>query len=527
MGGGTMKTMQNVPLRAQAKCPPAGRTGKMQKLILLVALFTISCSLFTSVFAQEGLIATLNFKDADIRVVLQAIAQKAIRQGEMVNIVVAPEVQGLVTVHLKNVDWETALNVVLKTHEYGISKYKNVIIVAPLEKIKEREAQEKERQGVEPSQLRVFKLNYLDANDAKRTIEPLLSPIGKISVLEATGQAGWEFGTDVTKRKRAQEGKVSRTKILVVSDISKKLDEIDALLSKIDVMPKQILIKARIVEVEGDLLKDIGFDWGLGKTGAEDETTIDYISANKKNGVSIAEMALHGISPTPSAFVPKATGLSADNFQFVYKKLTGSQFEVIFHALEEDARTNTLSAPTILTLDNQEASILVGTKYPIIKTEISTETSQVTGGSLDYYQDIGIQLNVVPQISGENSEFINMIIHPAVTSTSSSVEVTASNGNTAIVTYPIINSREAETQVMVKDNETIVIGGLLKDVKTKQEIGVPILKDLPVLGWFFRRNTYDTGKIDLLIFITAKIVKPGEAVTKEDLATNVSLESKK
>ncbi|MBU1366707.1 MAG: type II and III secretion system protein, partial [Candidatus Omnitrophica bacterium] len=157
----------------------------------------------------------------------------------------------------------------------------------------------------------------------------------------------------------------------------------------------------------------------------------------------------------------------------------------------------------------------------------STETSQVTGGSLDYYQDIGIQLNVVPQISGENSEFINMIIHPAVTSTSSSVEVTASNGNTAIVTYPIINSREAETQVMVKDNETIVIGGLLKDVKTKQEIGVPILKDLPVLGWFFRRNTYDTGKIDLLIFITAKIVKPGEAVTKEDLATNVSLESKK
>ncbi|MBU0878125.1 MAG: hypothetical protein KKD55_00755, partial [Candidatus Omnitrophica bacterium] len=175
--------MQNVPLRAQAKCPPAGRTGKMQKLILLVALFTISCSLFTSVFAQEGLIATLNFKDADIRVVLQAIAQKAIRQGEMVNIVVAPEVQGLVTVHLKNVDWETALNVVLKTHEYGISKYKNVIIVAPLEKIKEREAQEKERQGVEPSQLRVFKLNYLDANDAKRTIEPLLSPIGKISVL--------------------------------------------------------------------------------------------------------------------------------------------------------------------------------------------------------------------------------------------------------------------------------------------------------------------------------------------------------
>lgn len=490
---------------------------KIKRISLMAILWLLLIS-FT-VFAQGGWIEVLRFKDADIRLVLQAIAQKAIREGRKANIVVTPEVEGLVTLDLESIDWETALKVVLKTYGYGYVAYNDVIIVAPLEKLKEIETKEKERQAVESPQVKVFKLKYIDANDAKRTIEPMLSGVGSVSVLEVTGQAGWEFGTDPSKRVRAKEGKLSRSKVLLVSDITKKLDEITRTLEAIDVMPKQVLIKARIMEVNRDLLRDIGFDWGTGSSGAE-SSTMHTTPTAKKGGLDVTQMATHILAPTPSAFGPKTTNLTADNagLKLLFKRLAGAQFEVILHALEEDLRTNTLSAPVLLTLNNQEATILVGTKFPIIKTEVSTETGQIIGGSLQEYKDIGIQLNVVPQIWGEDDEFINMIIHPAVTSYTTTSKITSSAGAT-LVEYPIIVSREAETQLVMKDGETIVMGGLLKDVKTKQEIGVPFLSKIPLIGKIFKRDTLDTEKIDLLIFITAKIVKAGELVPAEIVDT--------
>jgi len=492
--------------------------SKKQKIVLIFSLWSIVClcplgyGLWSSpCFAQDdNLIPVIKFKDADIKIVLQSIAQKATRDGAKVNIVVSPNVEGLVSVSLENVDWLSTLEAVLKPYDYSYEWIGDtILLVDTTEKISEREALAKEREEIEPSRTRVFKLKFIDANDAKKAIEPILSPVGRVSVLEITGQAGWEFGTDITKRSRSKEGKVSRTKTLIVSDISKKLGEVDSLLKKIDIMPKQIMIKTRIMEVSKDTLKDFGFDWGTG-TGGASSSTLTFINANTSGSKTMAGHSLSDQGITPSLFGPKTTGLTTTNtgLKLAFRKLTGNQFEAIIHALEEDSRTNTLSAPILLTLDGQEASILVGQKYPIIKTEISTETNTVTGGSLDYYQDIGIQVNVVPQICGENNGYINMIIHPAVTSRLSDVPVIS--GETTLVNYPWLTSRETETQVIVKDGETIVIGGLLKDVKAKQVIGVPVLKDLPLIGRLFRRDTYDTEKIDLLIFITAKIAEPGK-----------------
>jgi general secretion pathway protein D len=126
---------------------------------------------------------------------------------------------------------------------------------------------------------------------------------------------------------------------------------------------------------------------------------------------------------------------------------------------------------------------------------------------LDYYQDIGIQLNVVPQ-AGAN-DYINMVIHPAVSS------YTTSDTSITTAKYPIIDVREAETRILMKDKETVVIGGLLKDVKGKEIIGIPFFSKIPLLGIFFRRETIDTQKIDLLIFITAHIVREGEFSAEE------------
>ncbi len=486
---------------------------------VILSFFIMSFLLVSFIGYAQELIPVIKFKDVDIKVVLQSIAQKATKDTKKVNIVVSPEVTGLVSVSLENVDWFTALEAVIRPYNYTYEWVgDNIILVDTNEKIREREAQAKERQEVEPPKTKVYHLSYLDANDAKKTIEPMLSPVGRVSVLELTGQAGWAFGTDVAKRERAKEAKVSRTKVMVVSDIARKLDEIDALLQKIDVMPKQIMIKTRIMEVNRDVLDDLGIDWGTGTTGADSRDTFVYtpFTKNSETGQDLASIAAHAISPTPAGFAAKTTGLAENSFKLIYKKLVGNQFEVIVHALEEDARTNTLSAPTILTLNNQEASILVGQKYPIVKTETSTETSRITGGSLDYYQDIGIQLNVVPQICGEEENFISMIIHPAITSRLSDVTVKDQQGTT-LVSYPWLTTRETETQVVTRDGETIVIGGLLKDVKTNHDIGIPFLSKIPLFGWLFKRQTEDIEKIDLLIFITAKIVEPGQLMNEEFL----------
>lgn len=508
---------------------------KIRKIGLIAILFLLLIPF--NIFAQEKLIDNLKFKDADIRLVLEAIGQKAYIHGKKVNIIMSPEVQGTISLELEKVDWQTALSVVLNMTGYGRTRYRDVIIVAPVEKIKEVEKNEKDRMITEPAQIKVFRLKYIDANDAKKSVEPLLSAQGKASVLELTDQTGWEFvsamsgqaggssaGT-VTGAAGTTAGKISRSSVLIVSDISRKIDEIAAVLEEIDVLPMQILIKARIMEVNRDFLRDIGFDWGTGTGGAEVANTPTDLGLTRNNKKTLAGRNL-GSAFTPGAFnpiegtttFPGAYPYKA-GLEMIFKKLGGTQFEIILHALEEDVRTKTLSAPVILALNNQEAKILVGTKYPIITTQSSTQTTYTTGSSLSYYQDIGIQLRVIPQIWGDKQDLISMIIHPAVTSYTQTVKVNGATTDSVIAEYPIINSQEAKTQLVIKDAETIVMGGLFKDINSDEEIGIPFLSKIPWLGNLFIRKTHDIQKVDLLIFITAKIVKPGEIIPQEILNT--------
>jgi len=231
----------------------------------------------------------------------------------------------------------------------------------------------------------------------------------------------------------------------------------------------------------------------------------------------------------PSAFIPKEALSStltgyypyAMGAELIFKKVTGTKFEAILHALEEDVHTNTLSAPRVLTLDNQEAAILVGYHTPILKSDVTAGTTTGTGATvtqtLDYYQEIGIRLNVVPQINEDG--FINMIIHPSVTSSTSSVTANSfASGVTTSTSYPIIDVRETQTQILIKDGDTIVIGGLLKDVKTKETIGIPFVSKIPLLGKLFTREIDNVRKVDLLIFITAKVLKEDLPLSSEELA---------
>jgi len=447
---------------------------------------------------------TLDFKEADIRNVLKIISYKA-----GVNIIATPEVIGDVSIRLVDVHWEKALDAILKTYGFAYEKQGNILLVAPIEKLTAMKKQEVELQQVQPTVTEVFNLKYLDARDAKKALEAQLSKRGKITILEMTGQAGWEFGTaEMAKRKRAQKEEMSRSKVLIISDISPVLDKIKEVIQEIDVKPLQVLIQARLMEVSKDKLKDIGFEWGTGPNGAT--TGVITTLPTGRSDTDIGAHNLGGLNITPAVFGPRASGLTPANagLQVLFEKLSGSEFEVLMHALEEDIHTNTLSAPNILTLSNQEASILIGSKYPILSSEVSTESSQVISVDLDYYQDIGIQLNVVPQVGANDS--INMVVHPAV----STITTTDASINSA--RYPVIDIREAETRILMQDGETIIIGGLLRDVVNKGTVGIPFLRHLPLIGGIFRRDTYDTAKVELLIFITATIVR--DSLTPEEIA---------
>jgi len=488
---------------------------------------------------------TLDFKEADIQNVLKIISYKS-----GVNIVTTPDVVGNVTIRLMDVPWDTALDMILKTYGFAYQKQGNIILVTKLENISKIAAEE-------PLQTEIFTLKFLDAQDAQKILIPLLSPRGKISVLYARGQKGWQFGTfkigkeppgstalqkeredaikgetisiergasgDIVSKKAEFQPSI-KSKTLIITDTTASLASIrNVIIPQIDKKPKQVLIETKIMEVNLDKLKDIGFDWGSGTGGATGSTTAPTdIGLNAKNTKTLAGRNLAS-EFTPGKFSPiegtttfPGTYPYKAGMEILFKKLGGTQFEIILHALEEDAHTNTLSAPRILTLDNQEASILVGFHTPILSSSVTagTDTTGPTQTqSLDYYQEIGIRLNVVPQVSEEG--YINMIVHPSVTSSSSNVTATnvAGTGSSAItstVNYPVIDVREAQTQILMKDGETIVLGGLIKDVKSKETIGIPFLGKIPILGNLFKREIFDTQKVDLLIFITARIVKEGE-----------------
>lgn len=496
---------------------------------------------------------TFDFKEADISNVLKIISYKS-----GVNIVTTPDVMGNVSVRLTDVPWELALDVILKTYGFGYQKQGNVILVTKIENVAKIAAEE-------ALQTEIITLKFLDAQDAQKIIIPLLSPRGKISVLYTRGQKGWQFGsfkigkdsgtssalvketaggtkseavsyeksaTGETIMKKAEFDPAIKSKILIITDTPSFLDKIrNVILSKIDIKPKQVLIETRIMEVNRNKLRDIGLDWGLGGSGAARDTAIIMQGSKTMTGGHAGTLNTAAVGTasaktvTPSLFNPASTGILGyepynAGAEFVFQKLTGTKFEAVIHALEDDANTNTLSAPSILTIDNQEASMLVGYHTPILESTVtagseSGGTGATVTQTLDYYQEIGIRLNVVPQISEEG--YINMILHPSVTSSTANVTASSTaSGATTETDYPIIDVREAQTQVILKNGETIVIGGLLKDVKGKEFIGIPFLKDIPWLGKLFGRETTTTQKIDLLIFIKAKIIE--DELTPEELA---------
>lgn len=451
---------------------------------------------------------TISVKDANIAEVLKAYS---LQTGQ--SIVVGPDViSENVNVRLNNIPWQEALDVILKPYGFGYRQVGDTIVISKLENIVQVE-------GIEPLGSKVFKLKYLDAYDIKEICEAQLSGRGRFTILTTKALPGWEFGgegdggaaTESGVRRRKQKEQIHKSKTLVITDVPSTITKIQHIIEEMDIIPSQILIESKFLEINTDSGSQIGLDYiggieNIADLGASGSLSPAALSDVKK----VLNMTTGFPDPLQSG---AAGGLSQETgIRLSHAELGGSGYELLFNLIAQDDDANVLSAPKILTMNNQEAAMLVGTKYPIIESQNNSGNSGVgsTSTRLDYYENIGIQLNVIPQVCDDN--YVNMMVHPAV----SEIEgfesgVVFSGGDSASGTpYPILRIREAETQVMIKSGNTAVIGGLQTERDTESIEKIPFLGDIPYLGRLFRNETLRREKIDLLIFIKATVIENEE-----------------
>ena len=413
----------------------------------------------------------LEFREVDIKDILRQLAKQY-----NLNIVFSATVKGLVTVQLSNVTIDQALDSVVTINGFAYTKKGNVYKVTSQD--------EAAREG---KQTKLFRLNNADALKLKDTLAKVLSPEG---VMEA----------DV------------RSNSIIVTDTISAINRIDAMIPSLDEITSQVLIEAKLIETSLTDTEKLGIDWTttITATGARRPMTFPFDS--QQNSASAFLPA-----NDPAAIVPSSYGFPyAAAADFTLGTLDFSKFQMVLNFLRSRTNTKLVAAPRIVTVNNQKAKINVGQVIPIATYERDTNTGnwQITGWES---QNVGVNLEVTPQISLDGH--IKLQLKPEV---SNIVGYIGTGENQR----PITSSRTAETEVIVRDGDTVVIGGLVKEKESSTVKKVPFLGDLPFIGRLFTNKEIGSDaepreKTDLLIFVTATLIKDKAAApTAAELATD-------
>jgi type IV pilus assembly protein PilQ len=438
-----------------------------------------------NVLAQQrytGRRIDIDLKDADIHNVLRLLADTG-----HINIVTADDVSGTITIRMRNVPWDQVLDVVLQAKGLGMVRQGNLVRVAPLAQLqKERElklAAQKQEYELTPLETRLIPISYAQADELQARAKELLSPRGSLAVDE-------------------------RTNVLIARDISSNLNYIEELVRSLDTQTAQVLIEARIVEATSSYNRDIGIQWGGdvtygaatgNPTGVAFPSSLTAAGGNYDNQTPTA-----GISPftrtiaTPNFAVnlPAAVGTGAGG-------AIGMSFGSIDNALNLSVRLSAaesaglvriVSAPRVMVLDNKEARINQGTLIPY--AQVSALGVQTT------FQEAKLQLLVKPHVTADGS----VSMHVKVNRDEPNFNQTAPNG------APTILKREAETELLVMDGHTAVIGGIYTRNTGRNLSQVPFFGDIPILGVLFQHRTASDARNELIIFLTPRIVNRAEAL---------------
>jgi type IV pilus assembly protein PilQ len=419
---------------------------------------------------------SLDFQDADINDILRLIAEVG-----KVNIIAGGDVQGKITTRMTEVPWDQALDVILKINGLAQERSGNIIRVAPLEKFT-NERQERLKARVtevqaEPLVTRIVPANYAAAKDLRPNLEKLLSRRGAIII----------------------DG---RTNTMIITDTQASLDAVLALIEKLDRPTPQVMIEARIVESSRTFLRELGIQLGFAYSQITDKTFPNRVDV--RGGVPAAGNSGGLTPPTPPANflldLPAAVGLgSGGAIGLSLASIGGAILDAQLSALESSGRGKIISSPKIATLDNTEAQIQSGRKIPV--ATVSAE------GTRTEFVDANITLKVTPHVTP--NEFIGM----KITATKNEADFTQQvNG------IPTITTREANTDMLVKDGDTVVIGGLYRRTIQSSRSGIPGLSNIPVLGLLFRKERQQDDSDELLIFLTPRIIRQEDATDKRRTA---------
>ncbi|MBH0058395.1 type IV pilus secretin PilQ family protein [Pseudoalteromonas sp. SWXJZ94C] len=410
----------------------------------------------------QGRPMTLNFQDISIRAVLQIIAGY-----NDFNLVTSDSVTGNITLRLDGVPWDQALDVVLRIKGLDKRMDGSILMVAPSEELAAREAKDlKAKQDVEdlePLYSEYIRLNYAKAEDfadlLKTDINSIISPRGSVSVDK-------------------------RTNTLLLKDTAKSIESIRKMIEVLDIAVKQVVIEARMVTVRDNVTEDIGVRWGF-----SDQQGSDGISGSLEGAETISNGTIPSISDRLNVNLPASSGSAASIGMHIAKLANGTLIDLELSALEEENKGEIIASPRITTGNQQKARIEQGTEIPYVESASS-------GATTVSFKKAVLSLQVTPHITPDNKVILDLII------TQDTRGDTVATGTGDAVS---IDTQQIETQVLVDNGQTVVLGGIFQQQIINATSKVPILGDIPYLGRLFKTTSEFNEKRELLIFVTPKI----------------------
>lgn len=388
---------------------------------------------------------TLEFSDADIRKIFQLIAEVS-----NLNFLIADDVSGTISIKLVNVPWDQALDVILDTKGLGMQREGNIVQIKPKAKMQSQSDEElaakKARERAMELRTEVLDVNYAAVADIVTQFNTLKSERGIIT-------------SDV------------RTNRVIVKDIATAIEDMKSLLKNLDSPEKQVMIEARIVEAKTSFVRDLGVQWGL-----------HYVDGSASvAGISRFDTGFGGVVAAPPTSGTSGPGAAAG---MSFGRLASNiQVDMRLSAAVTAEQIKIISSPRVVTLNNKPAKISQGESIPY-------QTTSAEGTKTEFVE-AALTLEVTPHITSDGSI---------------AMKIKASNNSAGTGSPPPINKKEATTELLVKNGETTVIGGIYVDEDKDNDKGVPFLQDIPLLGWLFKSNTKTKTKNELLIFITPKII---------------------
>lgn len=423
-------------------------------------------------FGYVGEKLSLNFQDIEVRSVLQLLADFT-----DLNIVVSDSVTGKLTLRLKNVPWDQALDIILQTKALGKRQAGNVIMIAPAEEIATRERIELEGMK-QKTELAPLRTEYFQANYAKAS---------ELAVLlqSATGGMMTERGSVTVD---------DRTNTLLINDTVDQLDEIRALVHRLDIPIRQVLIESRIVIASDDFNKDIGVRWGLNRNTANPGTSgvAGEGFALSGNAAGVQDL-LNGDSVGPGRFNVNLPGNNAfGSLGVALAKLPfGTLLELELSAMQAEGTGEVISSPRVITANQHEAYIEQGVEIPYLEASSS-------GAASVAFRKAVLGLTVTPQITPDDRIVMDLQVNK---------DTVGQIFGAGSLQVPSIDTRELSTQVLVDNGETVVLGGVYEQTIIDKVDFVPFFGKLPLIGKLFQHTTNQDEKSELLVFVTPKIIK--------------------